>query len=111
MTDFYGTCFYFITYSLICAFVTYYGMSQAARLAGWLPEDSNLYPKASHVGFGLVLGSDGKRFRTRSSEVVRLVELLDEAKDRSKAELKARLQDNGNWLAGSIDIFKFEFSS
>nr|CAB3476179.1 unnamed protein product [Digitaria exilis] len=26
----------------------------------------------SHVGFGLVLGSDGKRFRTRSSEVVRL---------------------------------------
>ncbi|PKA67094.1 arginyl-tRNA synthetase [Apostasia shenzhenica] len=72
-------------------------LSQAARKAGWLPPaESNLYPKTSHVGFGLVLGSDGKRFRTRSSEVVRLVELLDEAKSRSKAELVKRLEDNGN---------------
>lgn len=69
---------------------------QAARLAGWLPPAGDSYPKASHVGFGLVLGSDGKRFRTRSSEVVRLAELLDEAKDRSKEELRTRLKDNGN---------------
>lgn len=69
---------------------------QAARTVGWLPDPAkNTYPKTSHVGFGLVLGSDGKRFRTRSSEVVRLVELLDEAKSRSKAELKKRLEDNG----------------
>ncbi|XP_020577786.1 arginine--tRNA ligase, chloroplastic/mitochondrial-like [Phalaenopsis equestris] len=68
----------------------------AARRAGWLPDvKSNLYPKTNHVGFGLVLGSDGKRFRTRSSEVVRLVELLDEAKIRSKTELVKRLEDNG----------------
>ncbi|WOK95434.1 arginine--tRNA ligase, cytoplasmic isoform X1 [Canna indica] len=68
----------------------------AARLVGWLPDPSkNTYPKASHVGFGLVLGQDGKRFRTRSSEVVRLVELLDEAKQRCKAELIKRLEDNG----------------
>jgi arginyl-tRNA synthetase len=53
------------------------------------------FPRVSHVGFGLVLGSDGKRFRTRSSEVVRLVELLDEAKTRSKAELIQRLENNG----------------
>ncbi|KAK8964362.1 hypothetical protein KSP40_PGU015661 [Platanthera guangdongensis] len=84
-------------------YVTDVGQSQhfgmvfsAARRAGWLPDaKSNLYPKANHVGFGLVLGSDGKRFRTRSSEVVRLVELLDEAKSRSKAELVRRLEDNG----------------
>ncbi|CAM8880843.1 unnamed protein product [Rhodiola kirilowii] len=62
----------------------------AARLAGWLPTDSSLYPKVNHVGFGLVLGEDGKRFRTRSSEVVRLVDLLDEAKTRSKAALVER---------------------
>lgn len=68
---------------------------QAARLIGWLPASKDAYPKACHVGFGLVLGSDGKRFRTRSSEVVRLVELLDEAKNRSKAELIKRLEDNG----------------
>ncbi|CAM8949839.1 unnamed protein product [Rhodiola kirilowii] len=64
----------------------------AARLAGWLPADSSLYPKVDHVGFGLVLGEDGKRFRTRSSEVVRLVDLLDEAKTRSKAALIARVR-------------------
>ncbi|KAK8964359.1 hypothetical protein KSP40_PGU015662 [Platanthera guangdongensis] len=76
--------------------VTDAATAQAARRAGWLPDaKSNLYPKANHVGFGLVLGSDGKRFRTRSSEVVRLVELLDEAKSRSKAELVRRLEDNG----------------
>ena len=49
-----------------------------------------MYPKASHVGFGLVLGEDGKRFRTRNTEVVRLVDLLDEAKNRSKSALIER---------------------
>ncbi|XP_062090922.1 arginine--tRNA ligase, chloroplastic/mitochondrial-like isoform X2 [Humulus lupulus] len=63
---------------------------KAAKRAGWLPADDSNYPKVSHVGFGLVLGEDGKRFRTRSSEVVRLVDLLDEAKSRSKTSLIER---------------------
>uniref|UniRef100_A0A0D9WD57 arginine--tRNA ligase n=1 Tax=Leersia perrieri TaxID=77586 RepID=A0A0D9WD57_9ORYZ len=68
----------------------------AARLAGWLPDPKEKkFPKTNHVGFGLVLGSDGKRFRTRSTEVVRLIELLDEAKSRSKSELLQRLTENG----------------
>ncbi|AQK84260.1 arginyl-tRNA synthetase isoform X1 [Zea mays] len=68
----------------------------AAKMAGWLPgPNEKKFPKTSHVGFGLVLGSDGKRFRTRSTEVVRLVELLDEAKSRSKSELLQRLTENG----------------
>uniref|UniRef100_A0A5B6Z789 arginine--tRNA ligase n=1 Tax=Davidia involucrata TaxID=16924 RepID=A0A5B6Z789_DAVIN len=62
----------------------------AAKRAGWLPADDNMYPKVSHVGFGLVLGEDGKRFRTRSTEVVKLVDLLDEAKSRCKAALIER---------------------
>ncbi|KAH9624522.1 hypothetical protein KSS87_016576 [Heliosperma pusillum] len=62
----------------------------AAKKAGWLPREDNEYPKVTHVGFGLVLGEDGKRFRTRSSEVVRLVDLLDEAKNRSKLALDQR---------------------
>lgn len=37
-----------------------------------------------------MLGEDGKRFRTRNTEVVRLVDLLDEAKTRSKAALIER---------------------
>ncbi|MBA0647225.1 hypothetical protein Goklo_015130, partial [Gossypium klotzschianum] len=63
---------------------------KAAKRAGWLPQGDSSYPKASHVGFGLVLGEDGKRFRTRNTEVVRLVDLLDEAKVRSKAALIER---------------------
>jgi tRNA synthetases class I (R) len=41
----------------------------AARIAGILPADPSEHPRVSHVGFGLVLGEDGKRFRTRASEV------------------------------------------
>ncbi|CAM6109547.1 unnamed protein product [Calypogeia fissa] len=62
---------------------------KAAKRAGWL-QDGVEKPSAKHLGFGLVLGEDGKRFRTRSSEVVRLVDLLDEAKARSKKELEDR---------------------
>ena len=46
--------------------------------------------KVQHVGFGLVLGDDGKRFRTRSGDLVKLVELLDEAYRRCKAMLEER---------------------
>lgn len=71
-------------------------MLQAAQMAGWIPQDSKdkdappPTPRVDHVGFGLVLGDDGKRFRTRSSEVVRLVDLLDEAKTRCKQQMVER---------------------
>lgn len=76
-------------------------------MAGWLPDPKEKkYPKTNHVGFGLVLGSDGKRFRTRSTEVVRLIELLDEAKSRSKSELLQRLTENGKRsLFSSFSLF------
>jgi arginyl-tRNA synthetase len=38
--------------------------------------------RCDHVGFGVVQGKDKKRFKTRSGETVRLVDLLDEAKRR-----------------------------
>ncbi|WCJ32801.1 Arginine--tRNA ligase cytoplasmic [Euphorbia peplus] len=74
---------------------------KAAKRAGWLPADDT-YPKTSHVGFGLVLGDDGKRFRTRATEVVRLVDLLDEAKIRSKAELVERGKDK-EWTEEELE--------
>lgn len=43
--------------------------------------------RIDHVGFGLVLGEDGKKFKTRSGETVRLVELLDEGLRRSREKL------------------------
>ncbi|HLS74652.1 MAG TPA: arginine--tRNA ligase [Actinomycetaceae bacterium] len=48
---------------------------EAARRAGWLTEDV----QAVHVPFGSILGPDGKPFKTRSGETVRLMDLLDEA--------------------------------
>ncbi|KAI9921361.1 hypothetical protein PsorP6_001327 [Peronosclerospora sorghi] len=45
-----------------------------------------------HVGFGTVNDESGKRFKTRSGEVVRLVQLLDEAKVRMKARLVERIE-------------------
>jgi len=46
-----------------------------ARLAGWLNDEV----EAVHVKFGTVLGTDGKPFKTRSGETVRLTSLLDGA--------------------------------
>eukprot|EP00250_Pteridium_aquilinum_P012236 c20590_g1_i2 orf=786-2864(-) len=74
----------------------------AARLAGWLPSDVKKVPKTTHVGFGLVLGLDGKRFRTRSTEVVKLADLLDEAKTRSKQGLIDRGRQD-EWEADELD--------
>lgn len=48
---------------------------EAARRAGWLTEDVQTH----HVAFGSVLGPDGKPFRTRAGETVRLMDLLDDA--------------------------------
>ena len=53
----------------------------AARRAGYLPEGV----EAVHVSFGSVLGPDGRPFKTRAGDTVRLIELLDEAVDRARA--------------------------
>ncbi|WJX17939.1 arginine--tRNA ligase [Trifolium repens] len=63
---------------------------KAFRRAGWLPKDENEYPICTHIGFGLVLGKDGKRLRSSSGETVRLVDLLDKAKEKSKIALLKR---------------------
>jgi len=35
------------------------------------------------MGFGVVLGEDGKKFKTRSGDLVKLSDLLDEAAERA----------------------------
>jgi len=45
-------------------------------------KDSAL-PKLAHVWFGSILGEDGKPFKTRSGETVKLSDLLDEAEERA----------------------------
>jgi len=39
--------------------------------------------RLAHVWFGSILGEDGKPFKTRSGEVIRLSDLLDEAEERA----------------------------
>ncbi|ARZ69334.1 arginine--tRNA ligase [Streptomyces sp. HU2014] len=62
---------------------------ETARRAGWLPEGV----KAVQLGFGTVLGKDGKPFKTREGETVRLIDLLDEAIDRATAVVREKAQD------------------
>ncbi len=47
--------------------------------------------KLAHVWFGSILGEDGKPFKTRSGETIRLADLLDEAEERA---LKAVSEKN-----------------
>ena len=41
--------------------------------------------RLEHVWFGTILGADGKPFKTRSGDTVKLVDLLDEAEERAFA--------------------------
>jgi arginyl-tRNA synthetase len=54
---------------------------EAAKMAGWLQGGI----RAEHVPFGTILGEDGKPFKTRSGDTVRLQDLLKEAAERAYA--------------------------
>jgi arginyl-tRNA synthetase len=47
--------------------------------AGWIPSQVSV----EHVAFGSILGRDGKPFKSRSGDTIRLAELLDEAVTRA----------------------------
>lgn len=75
-------------------YVTDAGQSQhfamvfrAAEKAGYLDPRK---VRIDHVPFGLVLGADGKKFRTRSGETEKLIDLLLAAIDQAKAILNER---------------------
>ncbi|TQE15343.1 arginine--tRNA ligase [Streptomyces ipomoeae] len=64
---------------------------ETARRAGWLNGDV----KAQQLAFGTVLGKDGKPFKTREGETVRLVDLLDEAIDRATTVVREKAEKVG----------------
>ncbi|MCX4907856.1 arginine--tRNA ligase [Streptomyces sp. NBC_00878] len=64
---------------------------ETARRAGWLNGDA----KAEQLAFGTVLGKDGKPFKTREGETIRLVDLLDEAIDRATAVVREKAEKIG----------------
>ena len=57
-----------------------------SRKAGYLPENA----KAEFIGFGTMMGKDGKPFKTRSGDTVKLVDLLTEAVERATALVKEK---------------------
>jgi arginyl-tRNA synthetase len=63
---------------------------ETARRAGWLNGDV----EAHQLAFGTVLGKDGKPFKTREGETVRLVDLLDEAIERATAVVREKDTQN-----------------
>jgi arginyl-tRNA synthetase len=60
---------------------------QVARRANWLPDNVELV----HVPFGLVLGQDGKKIKTREGETTKLKDLLNEAVQRVRNDLEQRI--------------------
>ncbi|CAD6187837.1 unnamed protein product [Caenorhabditis auriculariae] len=59
----------------------------AGRDFGWYDESVK---RVEHVAFGLVLGEDRKKFKTRSGETVRLLDLLDEGVKRAEKSLQEK---------------------
>jgi arginyl-tRNA synthetase len=78
---------------------------QVARLAKWIPARVEI----THVPFGLVLGEDGKKIKTRSGETIKLKELLDEGIDTFRKDLESRLvtderQETPEFIDNSAEI-------
>jgi arginyl-tRNA synthetase len=65
-----------------------------ARAVGWLPDQV----AAQHVAFGMVLGENGRPFKTRTGDTVSLSTLLDEA----VAKAADALDERGSDLTGAV---------
>uniref|UniRef100_A0AC35G6V4 Arginine--tRNA ligase n=1 Tax=Panagrolaimus sp. PS1159 TaxID=55785 RepID=A0AC35G6V4_9BILA len=59
----------------------------AAQELGFYKSDEK---RVEHVGFGVVLGEDKKKFKTRSGDTVRLNDLLNEGLKRSEEKLREK---------------------
>lgn len=63
-----------------------------AKKAHFIPCDF----KCEHPFFGMMLGKDGKPFKTRSGETIKLNSLLDEATQRASTLVKEKIKDANN---------------
>nr|WP_228546951.1 arginine--tRNA ligase [Candidatus Neptunochlamydia vexilliferae] len=62
----------------------------AATKAGYYDPEKT---EVEHVPFGVVLGADGKKFKTRSGETEKLIDLLQEAVRRARLLLEERREE------------------
>lgn len=59
------------------------------RKAGYVPDEVTL----EHHAFGMMLGKDGRPFKTRAGGTVRLADLLDEAQERAAKLIESKNPD------------------
>ena len=62
---------------------------QVGKRAGWITDEHDFV----HTEFGLILGEDGKKLKSRSGEAIRLKDLLDEAVARVRQDLETRFAE------------------
>lgn len=84
---------------------------KAAEMAGYLDPKKT---RVDHVPFGLVLGSDGKKFKTRSGETERLADLISAAIEHAKKILEERSpempKEEAQSLARSLGISAIKYA-
>ena len=83
---------------------------ETVKEAGWVDETVEL----KHVTFGTMLGEDGKPFKTRSGENVKLRDLLDEAVERAMNVVNEKNPDlsdaKKNEIAKAVGIGAVKYS-
>ncbi len=84
---------------------------RAAEKAGYLDPKK---VRVDHVPFGLVLGADGKKFRTRTGDTERLIDLIETAISHADQILKERSPDmepeDRHRLARSLGIGAIKYA-
>jgi len=65
----------------------------ASARAGYNQRPGKPAAEMSHAGFGMVLGDDGRPFKTRTGDNVKLADLIREATDRAAEQMRARGAD------------------
>ena len=69
----------------------FYAVFDAAKTLGWHQPPRT---RMDHAGFGVVLGPDGKKFKTREGTSIKLINLLNEARDRAREQLEKREKES-----------------
>ena len=78
---------------------------RCAKLAGISPENQKL----THISFGTMNGKDGKPFKTRSGETIRLKDVVKLLIDKASEKLKANGIENDRELARKIGVAAMKF--
>jgi arginyl-tRNA synthetase len=86
---------------------------ETARRAGFATRDGAT-AVLEHAPFGMVLGEDGRPFRTRSGENVRLADVIDEAVSRAERVVAEKSPDLGiderRSIAGAVAVAALKYA-